>query len=447
MDAPLRIASESRQRGQTLRFAFTEARLRALRPPVERSELYVRDSEVRGLVYRISRNDHRAFYLYVKDRGRPVKVKIGGGYLAVADARKLARERLTERDRGGDLLAKRRATREVETIGSMWDAYRVGFLETRATPKTAETWVSLWNVWLAPWASRRADQVAPEDVVELHAKIGKGRIAGADESKPGRRLGGPRTANKAVALLRRIYNYSRVENPVKPGTVELFRQHSRERYLTPPELKRFFAALATEPDQTIADFILLALFTGARRANLQSMRWDEIDLDAEQWTIPAEKFKTRRAVTIALPPAAVAILKARQQLNAMRAVPSPWVLASNRSAAGHLVEPKTAFKRICREAKLKDLRIHDLRRTMGSWMAGLGTSLPVIGKALGHASQAATAIYSRISLDPVRESVNGAVDAMLLAAGVTPKPAAQNERRTPRKGRKEKKAGKTRKKS
>jgi integrase len=63
----------------------------------------------------------------------------------------------------------------------------------------------------------------------------------------------------------------------------------------------------------------------------------------------------------------------------------------------------------------EDLRIHDLRRTLGSWQARAGASLTIIGKSLGHKSQQATAIYSRLDLDPVRASVEQATAAMIEA--------------------------------
>jgi len=65
-----------------------------------------------------------------------------------------------------------------------------------------------------------------------------------------------------------------------------------------------------------------------------------------------------------------------------------------------------------------DLRLHDLRRTLGSWQAATGASLPIIGKSLGHSSIQATQIYARLNLDPVRASVSRAQEAMLLAGGV-----------------------------
>jgi integrase len=62
--------------------------------------------------------------------------------------------------------------------------------------------------------------------------------------------------------------------------------------------------------------------------------------------------------------------------------------------------------------------LHDLRRTLGSWQARTGASLAIIGKSLNHKSPQATAIYARLDLDPVRQSVNTATSAMLEAGAM-----------------------------
>jgi integrase len=72
--------------------------------------------------------------------------------------------------------------------------------------------------------------------------------------------------------------------------------------------------------------------------------------------------------------------------------------------------------------RIPDLRIHDLRRTLGSWQAKTGASLAIIGKSLNHKNTATTAIYARLDLDPVRASMERATAAMLTAAGLK-KPA------------------------
>ena len=66
-----------------------------------------------------------------------------------------------------------------------------------------------------------------------------------------------------------------------------------------------------------------------------------------------------------------------------------------------------------RTANITDMRIHDLRRTMGSWQAISGASLLIIGKSLGHKSTSATQVYSRLTVDPIHDSMQTATDKML----------------------------------
>jgi integrase len=78
----------------------------------------------------------------------------------------------------------------------------------------------------------------------------------------------------------------------------------------------------------------------------------------------------------------------------------------------------SVWRRVVNRAGLAGLRIHDLRRTLGSWQAAAGVPLHTIGKSLGHRNLATTQIYSRLDLDPVRQAVETATSAML-AAGRT----------------------------
>ena len=80
-----------------------------------------------------------------------------------------------------------------------------------------------------------------------------------------------------------------------------------------------------------------------------------------------------------------------------------------------MVEPKAVWKRILQRAGIENLRIHDLRRSLGSWQAATGANLSVIGKTLGHKNTSTTAIYARLNLDPVRESMSKAANAMFSA--------------------------------
>lgn len=109
------------------------------------------------------------------------------------------------------------------------------------------------------------------------------------------------------------------------------------------------------------------------------------------------------------------------------------------SGSGHLEEPKKAWQRIRERANTKDVRIHDLRRTLGSWLAASGYGLSMIGRVLNHSQPSATAVYARLDLDPVRRALDANAQAMLTvkrSAGarvINPPQAGKGENQTNRK--------------
>ncbi|MBZ0148730.1 MAG: tyrosine-type recombinase/integrase, partial [Pseudorhodoplanes sp.] len=84
-----------------------------------------------------------------------------------------------------------------------------------------------------------------------------------------------------------------------------------------------------------------------------------------------------------------------------------FVIAGD-SAGGVAEKPRADLKRpwaaIQRRAKLKGIRIHDLRHTHASFGAAGGLGLPVIGKLLGHKQAATTARYAHLDVDPLRRA-------------------------------------------
>ena len=204
--------------------------------------------------------------------------------------------------------------------------------------------------------------------------------------------------------------------------VDRFKTRARERFVQPgDEYVRFAAALIQEPKETIRDFFWMCLFTGARRSNLLSMEWSQVDFDLRVWRIPVTK--NGDSQTVPLTPNAIEILRRRQ---ADEEAHECWVFPSDRTGRktgvkGHLTSPKKAWARLLDRAKIDDLRIHDLRRTAGSYMAIQGVSPTIIGKALGHRSTQATAIYARLTQDPVRQALENAQAAFSKPEKLLPK--------------------------
>lgn len=155
----------------------------------------------------------------------------------------------------------------------------------------------------------------------------------------------------------------------------------------------------------------MLLLTGARRGNVQAMRWADLDLRRGLWRIPESQSKSREPMTVILAPEVMHILRRRRAEVAGAAYVFP-----GRGKAEHLIDPKTPWQRVVKRARLKDVTMHDLRRTLGSWQAMGGSGLPIIGKSLGRRTTSTEQIYARLSVDPVRESVHKATAAMITAA-------------------------------
>jgi integrase len=381
------------------KITFTTGRLQALQPPAK-GRLYTYDAKAAGLALCTTSAGSKTFYVYRWSNGKPVRVRIGKfPDVSIDDARTMAAELTGDLARGVDLVADRRRRRQEHTLGELFTQW----LEVHAKPRK-RTWRDderQFKKYLVGFQGRRISSIRPGEVAKWHAKTGE--------------ASGPVQANRAKALLATLLNYAiRLEmlvvNPCR--SVPNFPEQSRERFLLPSEMKAFFDALVDAGDPW-HDLFQLALFTGARRGNVASMEWKEVDLDRMTWAIPASKLKNKKPSTIALPPPAVAILQARLELSSG----GPYVFPAN-STSGHVMDPRKAWERVRSTSGLADLRMHDLRRSLGSWQAAAGASLAIIGASLGHADLKSTQVYARLQLATVRESVAKASAAMLQAGGV-----------------------------
>jgi integrase len=74
-----------------------------------------------------------------------------------------------------------------------------------------------------------------------------------------------------------------------------------------------------------------------------------------------------------------------------------------------------AWRRIRETAEAQDARLHDLRRTVGSWLAQSGVSLHLIGPVLNHSSPVATSVYARLANESAREVLERHAQAVLTA--------------------------------
>jgi integrase len=378
---------------------FTKRALEAIKPT---GKLFsVKDEKTPGLILLVTPKGAKTFYSYRWLASKPERIKLGTfPAMTIEQARAKAAEVNGAVAKDQNPAEAKRAIRAEPTFTEVFKQFLKEKRNRSGKPmsdRNATEYQRVVATHLNGIAGRKLSEITPERV-----KAAAGKVKSPSQS------------NKVKAIISAVFNWARDEGITgQPNPAQAVKSKaipSRERFLLPSEFPRFMAAVEASP---LRDFFLLALFSGARRSNLQEMRWQDVSLAESTWTIP--RTKNGDPQTIALPPEAVEIIKARKAA----AIVSAVFVFPGRGKSGHLVEPKKAWDQILEVAGLENLRIHDLRRTLGSWQARQGASLTVIGKSLGHRSQQATAIYSRLDLDPVRASVEQATAAMVEAGKQT----------------------------
>lgn len=424
---------------------FTKENIDSLPIPTSRTEYADGGGRscVNGLLLRVTPTGTKTFCVLKRIKGGRLERFTLGRYpaLTIEQARRKATDVLSTVASGDNPAEVLRKVKGEKTLSEMFDEY----LERHAKQEK-RSWRQderRFNAYLRPkFGSKKLSAVERRDIRAIHESL----------TKSGKRT----TANRVLSLVSSIYGKAikwefATTNPATGITKN--KEKARDRFLQSDELPRFFDSLADEPGDTMRDFFLIALLTGARRSNVAEMEWPDVSIARAEWRIP--RTKNDEPHTITLSPEALQILTDRKQHTASRFV------FPGKGKTGHIVEPKSAWARIinrdeltqlvkrieagavferptgeplarslrrAREqadalklnrdgARMENLRIHDLRRTLGSWQAAAGASLVIIGKSLNQKSVSTTAIYARLNLDPVRESVVRATNAMLATVG------------------------------
>jgi integrase len=363
---------------------------------------------VRGLGVKLDESGHSSYFWSRKLHGRAHWETLGElGELSLEAARAEANRLNTERARGKVAGVNPFERRPTVTLGEIIEQYVARHVRPNASNADRSAKAIDWQVenLLKHLRDRKIETIRRSEFVALREELHQKR--------------GVFVTNRLIQMLRAALNWSidkaelwQGPNPV--AKIGCFPETKRERFLTKPELDALRDALDKSKNLDLQHFVRLALMTGARKADLLSAKWENVDLQRAEWYVPEPKNKT--PYRIALVPAAVEILKERREL----ADGSGWVFPARKNTrTGHLTDMKRGWGKLLAAAGIQNLRQHDMRRTLASWQAASGASLSVIGKSLGHKSVQATQIYARLDLSPVRSSIEIATQLMFAE---TPKP-------------------------
>ena len=205
-----------------------------------------------------------------------------------------------------------------------------------------------------------------------------------------------RWINLEIATLRHFYNFC-----IKSGYAEKnpavgikkLNELSRLKTLSDEDIQKLIAGTTNKLTRDLISFLI---YTGCRKGEMLNLKWDDVDMKNGIIAIKGTKTKYDRYIPIS--EALRGILEGIE-----RNQDSLYVFNNNGAKIGDF---KRSFHTACRNARLKHLRIHDLRHVFASKMVMNGTSLYITGELLGHKTTQMTKRYSHLVPETLKKAVN-----------------------------------------
>lgn len=238
---------------------------------------------------------------------------------------------------------------------------------------------------LPVWRQRKLADIKHSDVARLHSDIGKKT---------------PIAANRLLEVLNTMFRLAISWGYLPPDTVnptkgiDPYPSVKKTRWLNDDELMRLNTVLDRTPIHKQAFFKML-LMTGCRSSEILHLRWNDVQL--ERGYINIDITKNGEPHRLPLSTKAIELLKALPQ-------------DGDKVFPGMRVDK--AWQKIRREAKLEDVRIHDLRHTVASRLLQSGCTLRIVGEVLNHKSLTATNRYGHFTRENLRSPLEELASSM-----------------------------------
>lgn len=237
--------------------------------------------------------------------------------------------------------------------------------------------------------SRATATIVTADIEAIHSEVGTEH---------------PYAANRFLEVVRKMFNWGKVAGIVpkdhaNPAMgIGRFPERKRKRFITTVEMPKFIRALESEDNDYARHGLWLLLLLGLRSKELLNAKWNDIDWDIG--TLFIGLTKNGEPLLAPLSDAALARLKVVPRVGN-----NPYIICG-RTPGRPLTDLGEPLKRVVARAGLQNIRVHDLRRTVGSWLAQSGVSLHLIGDVLNHRDLRTTLGYAYFQTQHRREELN-----------------------------------------
>lgn len=185
--------------------------------------------------------------------------------------------------------------------------------------------------------------------------------------------------------------------------------NARNRSLTTQEVERLKAAVEASSNTQLKWIVGLCLLCGNRISELLHAKWEHVDVEGRTWYIPKTKNGHPRYVPLSQPALDI-IAKLPKFKNCPYLVPNPETKLP-------FVSIKHSWQTARKEAKLGDLRIHDLRHASLSFLANAGVDIYTIATIAGHKDLKSTTRYSHLQNKKLLDAANRGATAMNVVWG------------------------------
>lgn len=362
-------------------------------------DYYVRDEKTHGLNLKVTPVGRKVFLLrYRVEGGKGRKLTMGVfPRMSVAQAREAAWQAWAAISKGEDPSDKRVEEKRAVTVEAFSERYLSEQVNVHAAKSTQRDYASMLRNNVVPLiGAKLLKDVTREDVERIHRFMHET----------------PARANRTVAVIKAMYNKAGDWGVLPYGNnpalrVRLFKEVGRTRYFDEAEQRRIALAIKKIREenpisQSACDAIQFLFRTGCRTKEALNLRWTDIDFEMGEARLRTSKTGQDDLI---LGNAALELLQsitARSQ--------SEWVFPG-RKLDRPLERLKRPWDKVCKIAQLEDAHLHDIRHTVGTYLAAKGR-VSTATFVLRHKNSGTTDKYKHPHFETIKEDLDKAISGM-----------------------------------